>query len=136
MVTCAASDCEVEFEPYRGGRPQRYCSHTCRQRQWNRDHWHNDAVWRETTNRRAREIYSENPETARERWRRWRAANPEKERAMAAKQVRNRMTYRTKAQAYDRIVEVGGWWTQVKQALEQRTEIPEPPMASLEDIAV
>jgi hypothetical protein len=43
--------------------------------------------------------------------------------------------YITKSHAYDRIVEVGGWWTQVKQALEHRTAIPEPPMASLEDIS-
>lgn len=151
MVTCAADGCNVLFKPVRTN--HRYCSPRCAGRQQNRDRvglplastsclgcgttfqprrsnqkycttrccqrsGHGYPSYSEYHKAQNRKKYIQDPESFRESAARW------------------GRTYRAKAKAYDRIVDVGTWWTQVKEALQQRTDIPEPPAASLEDIAV
>jgi hypothetical protein len=133
MVTCANEHCEVEFEPRRGGRPQKYCCRKCHVRQQARNRYRDDPAYREYQAAYIEAWRERNPERIRAINRRSRTANRDK---CNARTKRAQQMYLAKSRAYDRIVEVGDWWSEVKKALQYRTDIPEPPMASLEDIAV
>ena len=75
MSTCAATDCKRTFTPRKGGRPQKYCSKGCKNRERQRLY---RVTHLEKLRSAARRRYAANPGRVLKSNRRWREANPEK----------------------------------------------------------
>ena len=120
VKTCAATDCEEPFELRPSHPNQKFHNAQCRIREGNRK-------LPKVPRRR-------DPAYMAKHYQRWYVGGgAEKHRRYNS--IRSR-TLLTKAKAFDAMYEpVQTWWSLIKDALENRTELPEPPISEPIDIA-
>jgi hypothetical protein len=135
VVICAASDCQIVFEPLVvAGRIKRFHSKRCKDNQWKRDRYRTSLDYRKQHDDAVRRWQLENPDRHATHQRRSRARNHDAYKQSTRKAAQ---TYRTKAKAYDLLHEaIVPWWDEVKKACQNRSEIPAPPeFTEIEDVA-